>query len=115
MDRTHLFDSNVVAAIEILRFSRRPTALESVKADRETRYWLQQLTVPMLWRFRSLRCDRTRMHLNLFIAISIHAGLLLVVHVDKYIANTLGEAVGGAVVAAHGTIYETVRWQGRNT
>ena len=57
---------------------------------------------------RSLRCDRTRIHRNLFVAIIIHVAILLIVQIDQSVARTTGEELAGVVVKATGTIYDTV-------
>nr|AKQ63005.1 orphan G-protein coupled receptor 11 [Platynereis dumerilii] len=58
--------------------------------------------------FRSLKCDRTRIHRNLFLAIMIHVMIQLIVHIDQYIAKNSGNAVGGSIVLDNkGTMYNT--------
>lgn len=58
---------------------------------------------------RSLKCDRTRIHRNLFIAIIIHVLVSLCMHIDEFIAKSQGTQVGGSVVDDKGTLSNTVR------
>ncbi|ELU10117.1 hypothetical protein CAPTEDRAFT_219483 [Capitella teleta] len=56
--------------------------------------------------YRTLRCDRTRMHRNLFVAILIHVSIQLVQMMDAYIERSTGASIGGSTIA-EGTISST--------
>ncbi len=58
--------------------------------------------------FRSLKCDRTRIHRNLFIAIIIHVLMSLCIHTDEFIAKSQTTSIGGSVVEDKGTLSNTV-------
>ena len=60
------------------------------------------------WSYRSLKCDRTRIHRNLFLAIIIYVIIQLVVHIDLLVAKTSGSEVGGTIAGEKGTIFNTV-------
>lgn len=57
---------------------------------------------------RTLRCHRTRIHRNLFVAILIHIAIQLTVHTDQFVARLSGDDVGGTAVSSLGTIHNTV-------
>ncbi|KAI0243281.1 PDF receptor [Lamellibrachia satsuma] len=57
--------------------------------------------------FRTLRCHRTRIHRNLFVAILIHIAIQLTVHTDQFVARLSGDDVGGTAVSSLGTIHNT--------
>ena len=57
---------------------------------------------------RSLKCDRTRIHRNLFIAIIIHVIVSLCMHIDEFVAKSQGTQIGGSVVDDKVTISNTV-------
>ena len=59
--------------------------------------------------FRALKCDRTRIHRQLFLAIIIHVLVQLIVHTDSFVAKASGSEVGGTTAGEKkGTIYNTV-------
>lgn len=75
------------------------------------------LALIILFYFRALKCDRTRIHRNLFIAILIHDVIQLIRHTDVSIAGQVFDsttvASGGnetlsGVENNKGTIYHTV-------
>jgi len=55
-------------------------------------------------RCRSLWCDRTRIHRNLFVAMLIHVSVQLTVHVDQMITQTFGRSPSFTL-----SVYSTVR------
>ena len=57
---------------------------------------------------RSLRCHRTRIHKNLFVAISVQIAMRILLVVDQYIARTTGGEVAGASSGSSGALYDTV-------
>ena len=58
--------------------------------------------------FRSLRCHRTRIHRNLFLAIIIHVIIRLMMHADQMVARSAGGVIGGSTMDSIGTITNTV-------
>ena len=56
----------------------------------------------------TLRCHRTRIHRNLFVAILVHTGIQLSTHIDQFVSRTFGGEVGGVMISSLGTIYNTV-------
>ena len=57
---------------------------------------------------RSLRCHRTRIHSNLFAAISIHILVALIVDIDELIGKSTGVEIAGITMAHSGMINNTV-------
>ncbi|KAL3831653.1 hypothetical protein ACJMK2_023381 [Sinanodonta woodiana] len=57
--------------------------------------------------FRSLRCHRTRIHRNLFVALIVQISVRLIVYVDQFVARLKGGEVGGAISGGTGAIYDT--------
>ncbi|XP_025095662.1 PDF receptor-like [Pomacea canaliculata] len=57
--------------------------------------------------FRSLKCHRTRIHKNLFVAISVQIAMRIFLCVDQYIARKTGGEVAGAASGSSGALYDT--------
>ncbi|XP_067650189.1 PDF receptor-like isoform X2 [Haliotis asinina] len=57
--------------------------------------------------FRNLKCHRTRIHKNLFVAIIVQISIMLILYIDQYIARTAGGEVAGASSGSSGAIYDT--------
>ena len=57
---------------------------------------------------RSLRCHRTRIHKNLFVAISVQIAMRILMVADQYIARKTGGEVAGASSGSSGALYDTV-------
>ncbi|KAL8578662.1 hypothetical protein ACOMHN_007120 [Nucella lapillus] len=57
--------------------------------------------------FRSLRCHRTRIHKNLFVAIMVQIAMRILMCVDQYIARKTGGEVAGASSGSSGALYDT--------
>ncbi|XP_076461804.1 PDF receptor-like isoform X2 [Babylonia areolata] len=57
--------------------------------------------------FRSLRCHRTRIHKNLFVAIIVQITMRILMVVDQYIARKTGGEVAGASSGSSGALYDT--------
>ncbi|XP_071108807.1 PDF receptor-like isoform X1 [Haliotis cracherodii] len=57
--------------------------------------------------FRNLKCHRTRIHKNLFVAIIVQISIMLILYIDQYIARTAGGEVAGAASGSSGAIYDT--------
>ena len=58
--------------------------------------------------FRGLRCHRTRIHVNLFVAISIHIVAQLIMNIDGLIGQSTGSEVGGVTIGNSGVITNRV-------
>ncbi|PVD30919.1 hypothetical protein C0Q70_10194 [Pomacea canaliculata] len=56
---------------------------------------------------RSLKCHRTRIHKNLFVAISVQIAMRIFLCVDQYIARKTGGEVAGAASGSSGALYDT--------
>ncbi|KAJ8313895.1 hypothetical protein KUTeg_008456, partial [Tegillarca granosa] len=57
--------------------------------------------------FRSLRCHRTRIHINLFVAIVVQTIIRLMLYVDQYVARNRGGEIGGTSMGNSETIFDT--------
>ncbi|XP_060573131.1 PDF receptor-like [Ruditapes philippinarum] len=57
--------------------------------------------------FRSLRCHRTRIHRNLFLAIIVQVFIRLIVYVDQFVARVQGGEIAGTASGMSGAIYDT--------
>ncbi|CAG5132161.1 unnamed protein product, partial [Candidula unifasciata] len=56
--------------------------------------------------FRSLRCHRTRIHKNLFVAMIVQIAMRIIMYVDQLVAKETGQ-VHGASSGDSNTIYDT--------
>ena len=57
---------------------------------------------------RGIRCDRVRIHRNLFVAVLLHASVLLVKNVDQLIALSVADADNGSSPGDHNSLGKTV-------
>ena len=61
---------------------------------------------------RSLRCHRTRIHKNLFVAIIVQITMRILMCVDQYVARKTGGEIAGATSGSSGALYDTVSERG---
>ncbi|XP_013418190.1 PDF receptor [Lingula anatina] len=57
--------------------------------------------------FRSLKCSRTKIHVNLFSAMLIQVLCRLVLYIDQYVARLVAGEIAGAAAGTSGTISDT--------
>ena len=100
VEATHLFISSYFANISIKII---PYTLSRVISKGQA---ILYFTISYI--YRSLKCDRTRIHRNLFIAIIIHVIVSLCMHIDEFVAKSQGTQIGGSVVDDKVTISNTV-------
>ncbi|XP_050418764.1 PDF receptor isoform X2 [Patella vulgata] len=57
--------------------------------------------------FRGLKCNRTRIHKNLFVAIIVQVIIELILYIDQHVARAAGGEGSGAPSGQSGAIYDT--------
>ena len=98
-EATHLFISSYLTNISIKSYLTLSEVISTGQA-------IMHFTISYIC--RSLKCDRTRIHRNLFIAIIIHVIVSLCMHIDEFVAKSQGTQIGGSVVDDKVTISNTV-------
>ncbi|KAK0044931.1 PDF receptor, partial [Biomphalaria pfeifferi] len=61
----------------------------------------------IFWYFSTLKCHRTRIHKNLFVAMIVQISMRIILYVDQLVARETGGKIAGAASGDSNTIYDT--------
>ncbi|KAH9518352.1 hypothetical protein Btru_016506 [Bulinus truncatus] len=65
------------------------------------------ISLGIFWYFSTLKCHRTRIHKNLFVAMIVQISMRIVLYVDQLVAREIGGKIAGAASGDSNTIYDT--------